>query len=261
MEQKNQETSQPSAISLNLEIDSYGQSVFQQYKNAHPEDEDLEIVKIQQDFCVEKKILLKDLKEKDVAIELPIMEFRDDEKSLLLKPCIAYITGETEFSLEFYLTNTDTKKLKSCFLAAIKGYEPGKVTFEEKDGGSLTKPNAFTFKIDKKPEFKDKMQIHWPCQVSKLVVDNDDFVLLQVNTKQNDKGVCIMTVTYGLWNTQIITHQPNKVHNLFCHLDKIDFDPNEEDSVTLKFSTPKLYKSFDFYKNKLQLLAASYGEK
>lgn len=248
-------------INLNLEIDSFGQSQFQQYKNAHPEDEDLEIVKIDKDFCVEKKILLKNVKENGLACELPIMEFKDDEKSLLLKPCIAYVTGETEFTLEFYLKTPTCKKLTSCFLAAIKGYEPGKVTFDEKDAGSLTEPNAFTFNIDKKPEFKDKTQIHWPCQVSKLVADNDDFVLLRVDIKQNDRGGCMLTVTYGLWNTQIITYVVNKTHNLFSHLDKLDFDPEEEDFVVLKFCTPKLYKSWEFYKNKLQLLAASYGEK
>ena len=253
---------EPQVSSLNLEIDKEGERQFLAYKNDHPDDQDLQIVKVTENFKVSKTLPLSKLaSEADLDVELTIFEFKDDEKSQLLKPCYCIVTRQTEVTIQFLIHNPTVTKLKACYLSAVKGYDHGQVNFNEKDQG--TDINDFEVVVDKRPLFKTGSdgELHWPCRLTEQVQDNDDFVLLNLDLKQTKTNVCLMTITYALWHTQIVKYEVNRTTKCTSTLAKIDFVPDDLDEVTLTFKTPKFYQSYDYYSNKLQLLSASYGEK
>jgi hypothetical protein len=253
---------EPQVNALNLEIDKEGERQFLAYKNDHPDDQDLQIVKVMENFKVSKTLPLSKLAgEADLDVELTIFEFKDDEKSRLLKPCYCLVTRQTEVTIQFLINDPTVAKLKSCYLAGVKGYDPGQVKFNEKDQG--TDINEFEVTVDKKPLFKTGSdgELHWPCRFTKKVEDNDDFVLMRVDLKQTKTNVCLMTITYALWHTQIVKYGADNSNKCTSTLAKINFIPDDLDEVTVTLKTPKFYQSYEYYSNKLQLLSASYGEK
>jgi hypothetical protein len=253
---------EPQISSLNLEIDKEGEKQFLAYKSDHPDDQDLQPVKIVENFKVSKTLPLSKLASKaDLDVELTIFEFKDDEKSQLLKPCYCMVTRQTEVTIQFLIHDPTVAKLEACYLAAVKGYNPGQVKFNEKDQGIDI--NEFEVVVEKRPLFNtgSEGELHWPCRLTEEIQDNDDFVLLNLDLKQTKTNVCLMTITYALWHTQIVKYGMKQGTKCTSTLAKIDFVPDELDEVTLTLKTPKFYQSYEYYSNKLQLLSASYGEK
>jgi hypothetical protein len=245
---------------VNTEIDKAGEAEFLKHK-VEKNEPDLLPIKIVENYKVEKQVDLQSLKERKETVELTLYEFKDDERSKELRPCICYVTKQTLVSIEFEIHYPTPRNLKSAFLACILGYDKGKVEFVEKDDGVPGKSNELTVVIDKKPEFKEGWdQLHLPCRLSSLVKDNNDFKLFNVNLKQSVHNVCIMTVTYVLWNTQIALYGTTEGTKLWSDVGKIDYEPHPEDKCRVVFQTPKFYESFHYYHKRLILLGASYGD-
>jgi hypothetical protein len=251
-------TENEAAQAVDTRVDPLGEQAFLKYKQEYNEP-DLSPLNIIKDFKVEKQVKLEGMKDRDTTFQLQIYTFPNDDKSKALKPCVCYVTRQTEFSLTFLIHNATLSKLKSAFLACIKGYKPGDIKFLIKDTGLRTE---MSLSVNKQPEFdSNDKTIHYPCRLSEDdPKDNDDFKLMNVDLKQTKDDTCCLKVTYALWHTQIALYGSDASTKLWSTLAPLNFVPDPRDSLTLTFKTPKFYESFQYYYKKFILLGASYGD-